>query len=134
MRVGLEIRGAREVEAAFRRAPGRMRSELRAVIRRGTQQVRAEARARVAVRSGKTQRSIYYHWDWVGRAAVEGKVGSHWYVARWLEFGTAERKTRKRGGRGRMRARPFLNPALRARQDQIFAEVRRARDRVARSV
>ena len=133
MRIGLEVRGAREVEAAFRRAPGRMRSELRAVIRRGTQQVRAEARARVAVRSGKTQRSIYYRTR-TGRTAVEGKVGSRWYVARWLEHGTAERKTRKRGPRGRMRARPFLDPALRARQDQIFAEVRRARDRVARGV
>ena len=67
-----------------------------------------------------------------GNFARARKVDGEWAVPyagpidRWLDLGTRRRRTRRTGGRGRIRARRFYSRAISAARGSIDDAIRRA--------
>lgn len=81
-----------------------LRAALKEALGSSAEQVKKEAVPLVRTRTGKTRRGVKSSID---KSKLTGHVGSDWFVSRFLEHGTKK-----------MRAYPFLRPALdKSRED-----------------
>lgn len=86
--------------------------ECKAVIAESSAEIEREAKARVPVASGKTQRSIKTILRDFGMNAT---IGSGYFLARFIEQGTRHQP-----------ARPFMNPAFQIVRPRFIARLQRA--------
>jgi HK97 gp10 family phage protein len=114
-----ELQGQDALRRMFADLSDSARREVAEVVRDSAEEVKREAVARVRVRTGETQKSIFRKSTGRGLSA---EVGSS-YTGRFLEFGTV-----------RQPARPFLFPALEIVRPRFFARIQAAVYGVARSV
>ena len=83
-----------------------LRQAIARTLKEAAEDVKGAAIPLVRVRSGKTRRSLESAIDI--RGVMKAYVGTDWFVGRFLEKGTKK-----------MRAYPFLRPALESRKSQI---------------
>lgn len=73
------------------------------------------ARTIVPVQTGRLQSSIKYEVEEKGERAVEGRVGTNVHYGKYIELGTRK-----------MKAKPYLVPALEKVLPQLFEFMKRA--------
>ena len=136
MEIEIDDREARVVIAALRKIPRAMTRPLWAALRTSAQDVAGDTRRLLRGRRGtsrpgepparrtgllarsiRTRRGRDFSYQILTRPDA--------FHGRFLETGTAERRTRRRGRRGRLEPRPFLTAALAARRDAVEAQDRR---------
>jgi HK97 gp10 family phage protein len=118
--------GAEMLQKALSELDAAAINRVREAIAESATEILSEAKSRVASKTGQTRRSIKAKYKNDGLLA---EIGTNWYVARFLEFGTKASiaKPRVKGGKKAltigdnirrkanipaMPARPFLNPAF----------------------
>jgi HK97 gp10 family phage protein len=137
----MKLIGAEDVIGGLGFFQRRARQEVRGAVKDGSAAIEAGAKARVPTKSGKTRRSIRTIFR---RKGLEATVGTGYYVARFIHFGTKPHriKTRKHqalelevGGEAMYRnsvehpgipANPFLERAYEQERGQLLSRFKRA--------
>jgi HK97 gp10 family phage protein len=102
MAAGVEIIGLKEVEEKFRRMSEEARGERLAVCARaGALLIQNGAKKRCPVDTGTLRRSIHTEDGKISSTRAEVVIGTDVDYAPYVEYGT-----------GRMRAQPYMRPAL----------------------
>jgi HK97 gp10 family phage protein len=101
--VVLQVQGVEQFQAALSKLGISLQDYVRAKLSEWAELVKAEARAKVPVRTGYLQSTIYSQVkDWVVR------IGAEATYALFVEFGTRY-----------MRAQPYIFPAVQKYLDQL---------------
>lgn len=129
MRVEMRLEGGKELERTLESLATDVRERImREALLAAGEPIRQEAQARAPRSTGRLSADmVVAASDRYGGSARVGPGGDGWY-GRFIERGTRDRRTRAGAGRGRLRAQPFLEPAMRAREAVArarFAEVLR---------
>jgi HK97 gp10 family phage protein len=135
----MELRGAKELEAALRELPKRIgKAAIRRALKKVAQPIAEDAKARVAVSSGRLQRRIQVATTLSKRQRRSRARGADpnrvdVYIgaaparhAHLVEFGSGPRRHKKtRKSVGTMPAQPFLRPAWDAGKHQALDQLER---------
>jgi hypothetical protein len=146
------VQGLAEFNRRWGAIPAKVRASVQEAMERYAEQIVGEMDAR------KPLQEIEIGWTWGGApagAVTLGKVateserslritiyataategGSFPSVARWFEFGTAERVQKTTGrGTGRIAAQPYFFPTWRARRTRVRGGITRAMNKAIREV
>ena len=103
--ISVRITNFEEIQEDFTRLGTYLREAIANALKEAADVIKGEAIPKVRTRTGKTRASIESAVDKLGLRAY---VGSNWFVSRFLEHGTK-----------RMRAYPFLRPAISKNEGRI---------------
>ena len=103
--ISVRITNFEEIQEDFTRLGTYLREAIANALKEAADVIKGEAIPKVRTRTGKTRASIESAVDKLGLRAY---VGSNWFVSRFLEHGTRK-----------MRAYPFLRPAIDRNKDHI---------------
>lgn len=107
-----KIEGLSEVMKALENAPKRVTGKvLRTVHRKGLAKLRTELRQATPVKTGNLRKNIKITNDKYNASGLLIGVSSDAFYARFIEYGTVIRETRRTGTvRGAVQAKPFIKP------------------------
>ena len=105
--VQLRITNLDDINKDLKGLGRQLRQAIIRTLKEAAEDVKGAAIPLVRARSGKTRRSLETAID-IRRGALKAYVGTDWFVGRFLEKGTKK-----------MRAYPFLRPALESRKSRI---------------
>ena len=108
----IQLEGLSEVMRALEKAPKRVKGKvLRTVHRKGLAKLRTELRRAAPKRTGNLKKNIKIQNDRYNASGLLIGISSDAYYARFIEYGTVVRETRRTGDhRGAIQAKPFIKP------------------------
>ena len=103
--VSIDLKNKEKVLRDITNLGKNLRKAIEEALSSSAKLVKKEAIPLVRTRTGKTRRSIKHS---AGKSKLEAHVGSNWFVSRFIDRGTKK-----------MRAYPFLRPALEKSKSNI---------------
>ena len=125
MKVTLKLEGTQELDRALGRLAADVRETLmkEAMLSAG-EIIKEEAERRAPRRTGRLAGDMVAEVGAKHKPSVRVGIGKLGWYGRYIESGTAERKTKSGANRGAVSAQPFLKPALEAKKNEALAKFR----------
>jgi len=125
MKVTLKLEGTQELDRALSRLATDVRETLmkEAMLSAG-EIIKEEAERRAPRRTGRLAGDMVAEVGAKHKPSVRVGIGKLGWYGRYIESGTAERKTKSGANRGAVSAQPFLKPALEAKKNEALAKFR----------
>lgn len=126
---GMSVFGAKELEQVFKQLPNELNVKiLKAVNREGAKVYKSKMESNTPV--GNDRIKIKIANDKTNLTSIWVGVNPKQWWARWIEFGTKQRRTKGRGpkqfkkaDRGKMNPRAFISPAIEAVTNQAIKAI-----------
>lgn len=122
--IRFELNGAKEIDKILSQLPVKMQAKILASINReGAKIVQAEMKKNAPVGNDVIHNNIKIKKDKENLTGVTVGVTSKGFVARFIEYGTVLRTTKKGFQRGAMRPKPFIKRSIDNKIKEVISHI-----------